>query len=176
MIANAYFKLILMSWSVINCPISKLIIINKIDALCLLIDRPHRSITSKLIHLTSPRFTTIVPTSRCIFPFLGMLHLNDLIILDLPSAVSPHHNLSQAPPLPIVIAIIIRTVILHNLLLLLVIHIITLIVDVILILVVKEVVTFRLLWIGTLLVFKCMLRTMLRTEIVELRGLVDVHR
>ena len=164
-----------MSWSVINCPISKLIIINKIYALCLLIDRPHRSITSKLIHLTSPRFT-IIPTSRCIFPFLGMLHLNHLIILDLPSSVSPHHNLSQAPPLPIVIAIIVRTVILHNLLLLLVIHIVTLIVNVILILVVKEVVTFRLLWIGTLLIFKCMLRTMLRTEIVELRGLVDIHR
>ncbi len=74
-----------------------------------------------------------------------MLHLNNLIILDFSPAVSPHHNLSQAPPLPIVIAIIIRTVILHNLLLLLVIHIVTLIVNVILILVVKEVVTFRLL-------------------------------
>ena len=95
--------------------------------------------------MTSPRFNTIIPTSRCIFPFLGMLNLNNLIILDFPSTVSPHHNLSQAPSLPIVIAIIIRTVILHYLLLLLVIHIVALIVNVFFILVVKEVVTFRLL-------------------------------
>ena len=133
---------------VINCPISKLIIIiNKIYTIYLLIDRSHRSITSKKIYLTSPRFTIIIPTFGYIpiLPFFRMLNLNNLIIFNFPSTIGPHHNLSQTPPFPIIITIIIRTIVLDYLLLLLIIHIINLIINIVLILVIKKVVTFRLL-------------------------------
>ncbi len=165
----------MMDLCVIKCQLSKLcIIINKIYAICLLIDRSPRSITSNLINLTPCRFTILITTSwwLSIFLFFGMFDLHNLIILNFPSTIGPHYNLSQTPSLPIIITIIIWAIILNHLLLLLIIHIITLIINIILIFIIEKVVTFRLLWIRTLLVFESSLRTMLGPLVIYLWRLV----